>query len=241
MDSAYTELYSCQGTGSCDSPSADLVLSADGQVLYGMDDHGNLFNFSKNMNSFSILQSNATDRSTAQSGLSFDSGGNIYFTAKGIPSLNGQICTFLTTNSLSCSVVTESLYNVGLDPTGTLLFSSDLTTFYGMTSSGTSHPGGAIFYQSPPSVPTLLHYFGTNEGSNPQGSLTWGPSPGGNPIMLGMTQKGGNDDHGVIFSVQPTGGTSANFMVLHHFKGGGSDGSGGAYNGFAGGSGVVIL
>jgi uncharacterized repeat protein (TIGR03803 family) len=91
-------------------------------------------------------------------------------------------------------------------------------TLYGMTQSGGANTGGAIFSLHPDgSGFNLLHSFGSGtDGEYPYRDLLF---TGGK--LYGMTQSGGENHYGIIFSVQ-TNGTS--YTNLHAFQGGTADG-----------------
>jgi uncharacterized repeat protein (TIGR03803 family) len=106
---------------------------------------------------------------------------------------------------------------------------------YGMTASGGDNGEGVIFSfnptgptptctptptPSPAPFQTLFSFAcASSTGKEPHGRLTLDPN---GTTLYGMTRKGGAHDFGVVFSVDITGN---NYLVLHDFTGGDSDGA----------------
>ncbi|MGA1824257.1 MAG: choice-of-anchor tandem repeat GloVer-containing protein [bacterium] len=106
----------------------------------------------------------------------------------------------------------------GREPKGSLIQSG--STLYGMTDSGGDNDKGVIFsIGTDGSGFTLLHVFagGVNDGAYPDDSLIYDGS-----TLYGMTERGGDSDIGVIFSIGTDG---SEFTLLHEFAGGDADGS----------------
>lgn len=113
----------------------------------------------------------------------------------------------------------------GAYPWGNLTLGAD-GYLYGMTGKGGSASGegyGTIFKidpASPETSYTVLHKFvgGADDGASPSySSLTFGVDG----KLYGMTRRGGDNDLGTIFKIDP--GTGA-FSLLHEFAGGVNDG-----------------
>lgn len=99
----------------------------------------------------------------------------------------------------------------GTSPVGNVL--SYNGKLYGMTQGGGANDEGTIFSLDPSgNTFTVLHDFTTSYGDNlnPSDSLI---EAGG--IFYGMTEKGGANDSGTIFSFDPSGNT---FTVLYSFS-----------------------
>ena len=91
-------------------------------------------------------------------------------------------------------------------------------TFF--TAATSSHAYGSIYRLSPTGALSLLHSFqstvpsgAANEGANPTGVIF-----GTDGNLYGITPNGGQDFHGTIYSITPTG----TFQLLHSFAGGSS-------------------
>ncbi|HTA28595.1 MAG TPA: choice-of-anchor tandem repeat GloVer-containing protein [Bacteroidia bacterium] len=97
------------------------------------------------------------------------------------------------------------------------------TIMYGMTSAGGSHSDGTIYKFDPSTnTETVVYSFagGTADGASPQyGNLTF---DGNNNLFYGMTQSGGANGDGTIFSFNIN--TNAE-TLLYSFKGGNTDGA----------------
>jgi uncharacterized repeat protein (TIGR03803 family) len=106
----------------------------------------------------------------------------------------------------------------GKFPEGSLIQSGNL--LYGMSQLGGSSNLGAIFsYDFSTNKQTLLHSFtgGITDGSSPHGSLLLSGT-----TLYGMTEFGGQNGQGAIFSYDLTTGAET---VLHSFAGGPDDGA----------------
>jgi len=105
---------------------------------------------------------------------------------------------------------------------------------YGMTASGGDNGEGVIFSFNPTPTPTptasptstptnfqTLFSFAcaSSTGKEPHGRLTLDPD---GTTLYGMTRKGGEHDYGVVFKIDTSGN---NYMGLHDFAGGDSDGA----------------
>ena len=109
----------------------------------------------------------------------------------------------------------------GSKPYGSLVLSG--SKLYGMTLNGGrvgSGPSGTLFSMNiDGSGFGLLHSFtgGASDGYFPVGSLTLSDSK-----LYGMTQRGGSDGNGSLFSMNTDG---SGYSLLHSFAGGTSDGA----------------
>ncbi len=112
-------------------------------------------------------------------------------------------------------------YKEGAEPFGPLVKGKD-GNFYGTTSQGGPHGGGAIFKMAPDGSVTTLYGFcaviANNfcvDGNAPYGTLV----QGANGNFYGTTYAGGAHDAGAIFEITPGG----KFTALHSFAGMGDD------------------
>ncbi len=101
----------------------------------------------------------------------------------------------------------------GSEPLGSLIEAND-GNLYGMTSMGGLYEAGVIFRYNPLTgeYKKLFDFDGDEHGSNPMGSLM----QASDGMLYGMTRWGGENDHGVIFRLDPE---SEDFVVVFTFKG----------------------
>ena len=90
--------------------------------------------------------------------------------------------------------------------------------FYGMTESGGAHGFGTIFSFNPLETDdtkrvTVLHSFDGANGRSPFGSLIQDDNK-----LYGVTESGGLNDFGTIFSYDLSGSANSQYSVLHHFE-----------------------
>jgi gliding motility-associated-like protein len=107
----------------------------------------------------------------------------------------------------------------GSDPRGSLFY--DGTFLYGMTQTGGSSDLGTIFKvraHGAGGFVKLLDFTGSATGSNPLGSLI---SDG--TFLYGLTLRGGSNNTGALFKIQPDG---SNFLKFVDFSNGGIAGAG---------------
>jgi uncharacterized repeat protein (TIGR03803 family) len=106
----------------------------------------------------------------------------------------------------------------GALPSGSLTLSG--STLYGMTATGGANGDGVIFsISSSGGALTDLHDFSgsSTDGANPEGDLTLSGS-----TLYGMTQNGGANGVGIIFSISTSGGALTD---MHDFSGSSTDGA----------------
>ena len=101
----------------------------------------------------------------------------------------------------------------GGEPLGGLIEAND-GSFYGMTSMGGAYEAGVIFRYNPLTgeFKKLFDFDGDEHGSNPMGNLI----QASDGMLYGMTRWGGENDHGVIFRIDPD---SEEFVVIFEFNG----------------------
>jgi len=112
----------------------------------------------------------------------------------------------------------------GSSPRGDLILSG--STLYGVTNwGGPDNSGVAFSIDTSGSGFGLLHTFagGLDDGANPRGTLTLVGSR-----LYGLTDNGGDDGLGVIFSMNIDG---SDYRLEHEFAGGEGDGSHPYYTG----------
>jgi uncharacterized repeat protein (TIGR03803 family) len=219
-----TTLYSFTGIGTDGAnPYASLVLSLDGNTLYGMtssggsSSEGTIFSEPVTGGTPTILYSFTgvgTD-GASPSGSLILSGSTLYgMTGNGGANGFGTIFSIPVTGGTP--TILYSFTAVGTDggsPIGDLILSGGI--LYGMTYSGGTSNLGTIF--SEPiggGTPTTLHSFtgvGT-DGANPFGNLIISSG-----MFYGTTNSGGSSGFGTIFKIPLSGGT---LTTLHTFTGG---------------------
>ena len=116
------------------------------------------------------------------------------------------------------------IFDDGASPYGSLIQLGD--TLYGMTFNGGFDNRGTIFkIDIDGSGFAIQHSFTDNpqDGSHPGGTLI---SSGG--VFYGMTSRGGDNNAGTIFQINPDG---SGFAILHSFNGSGPDSDGSSPSG----------
>jgi uncharacterized repeat protein (TIGR03803 family) len=101
----------------------------------------------------------------------------------------------------------------GSEPLGSLIEAND-GSLYGMTSMGGVYEAGVVFKYNPITgeFKKIFDFDGDELGSNPMGNLM----QASDGMLYGMTRWGGENDHGVIFRVNPE---SEQFAVVFEFDG----------------------
>ena len=127
-----------------------------------------------------------------------------------------------------------SLHNsIGDESHSCFVVANDI--LYGMTAAGGDNGEGVIFSFNPAAAtptptatatPTPANFqtlfsfaCASSTGKEPHGRLTLDPDE---TTLYGMTRKGGEHDYGVVFKIDTSGN---NYMSLHDFTGGDSDGA----------------
>ena len=201
-------------------PVGNLTLS--GSTLYGMTQFGgapnagNIFSVNTNGNNFYDLYefSGGADGAYPFGNLTL-SGSTLYgMTFCGGINYAGNIFSISTNGNNFYDLYDFTGGSDGAYPFGSLTMSG--STLYGMTSGGGDGGDGVIFSFNPngSNYQTLVSFSGTSgpaPGANPQGDLTLVGS-----TLYGMTNAGGADNDGVIFSVNPNG---SDFQTLVSFSG----------------------
>ncbi len=187
-------------------PQGGLTLSADGNVLYGMTNHGGtsgfygcIFSVNKSGTGYRVVHSfNSTDGAFPQGNLTL-SGNKLYgMTLMGGPLQYGNIFYVDTDGSNFTSLYNFSSTN-GVSPYGSLILSG--ARLFGMTRSGGTYGYGNIFsIDTNGSGFTNLFSFNHTDGGDPYGSLILS----GNKFY-GEAENGGAYGYGAIFSVDTNG------------------------------------
>ncbi len=209
------------------SPYGSLIQN--GSVLYGMtfggggDFSGTIFSINTNGTGFTILHEfagGANDGANPLNSLVIEGSVLYGMTEYGGDDNEGTIFS-INTNGTGFTLLHEFAGGVGdgAQPDGSLL--KDGSVLYGMTFIGGTNNSGIIFSINTNGTGyTILHEFAhtTDNGAQPyRNSLIQNGS-----VLYGMTWNGGEDDVGVIFSINKNG---TGFTLLHEFVGGVGDGS----------------
>jgi uncharacterized repeat protein (TIGR03803 family) len=210
-------------------PYGSLVMSLS--TLYGMtqkggsNSDGTIFSISTSGGSDTILHSfagGASDGSSPVGSLILSANGATLYgmTPKGGVHSDGTIFSIPFSGG-SINILHSFAGGTldGSDPSGSLIRSGSI--LYGMTSQGGSSSAGTVFSLNTSSnTETILYSFGgvaDGDGQSPQGSLILSGS-----TLYGMTQEGGSNGDGTIFSVPTSGGSDT---ILHSFSTSATDGA----------------
>ncbi len=201
----------------------------DGTKLYGMTNDGGTAGFgviySSNMDGsgYSVIHNftNTTTDGDGPIGSLTLSGGVLYGMAHGGGLYNEGIIFSVNTDGSSFADIHDFSLAAsdGRYPTGGTLVISG-SAMYGMTTYGGSPDYGIVFSMNiNGSGFSDLHQFtgATNDGALPYGSVTLIGS-----VLYGMTEYGGANNNGMVFSINNDG---SGFTDLHDFTGSTTDGS----------------
>jgi len=201
----YIKLFDFNGTKGY-YPKGYLSLSGD--VLYGMasmggaHDMGCIFTINTDGSGYTnLLDFDGTTHGSYPQG-SLTLSGDVLF---GMTFSGGSLsrgCVFkINTNGTGYSSLHDfGVIDDGANPNGSLTLSGD--TLFGMTVWGGMNSLGCIFRINTDgsSYQRLFDFVGSIDGSNPMGSLI----VSGN-VLYGMTNKGGVNDLGCVFSIHTDG------------------------------------
>lgn len=215
-------------------PKGSLVYDAGAEKLYSMtsiggaNDYGTVFEMDTDGSGYSVLHNfvGGVDDGWAPYGsLTLDpSTGLLYGMANaGGDSDDGVVFSMDPANPGGTFTLIHEFAG-GIDdgewPEGSLTLDASVGKLYGMTYGGGDAGDGVVFSMDlDGNNHTLLHEFvgGADDGDSPKDSLILS---GGK--LYGMTSYGGDDDDGVVFSMNAADG--GDFTLLHEFSGGPADG-----------------
>ena len=150
----YSLLYSFSAADGTHPQNGSLTLSHDGGTLYGLifgggaDSHGIVFSYSVDSNTMTTLYTftGATDGGSPEGGLTLSSDGNTLYGMTMSGGANGDGIIFkYDLHSSQLSTLLPFTNSNGATPYGSLIFSSDGSGLYGMTSGGGAYNGGTLF------------------------------------------------------------------------------------------------
>jgi uncharacterized repeat protein (TIGR03803 family) len=214
------------GAADGSQPYGSLTLA--GSTLYGMTQLGGVtgkgvvFSMTTNGIGFTVLHT--FDGSPTNGGYPYDSvtvaGSTIYgMTQNGGSSNMGVVFKMTTSGSGYTNLHHFAGGNRdGAYPLGSLTLAGNM--LHGMTYSGGASNRGVVFNMNTSgSVFNILHTFGgfPSDGSFPYGSLALVDG-----TLYGMSETGGSQNRGLVFSVATNG---SNYAVLHQFANDLGDGS----------------
>lgn len=250
-DPKFTLLQNFEGAPGSGRGPMSQQLATDGSKLYGMtvsggaNDSGALYSVNIDGTGFALLHSfDGSDGSQPQGSLLL-SGGTLYGMAM-FGGISGRGALFsINTDGTNFLVLHEFAGGAGDGqwPYGSLIMNGG--KLYGTTWGGGTYNKGLIFSIDPNGNNFAVPYsFGQDDanGTYPTGSLIASAGK-----FYGMTNQGGANFRGVIFSVN-TDGTG--YSVIHQFSSGVGDGSypqgdllltGGKLYGMTGGGGLTTM
>ncbi len=216
---AETILYNfCSQSGCADGyvPYAGVIQGSDG-YLYGATSqggtgYGTIFKISLSGSGFTVLHNfNDTDGNLPAGGLTQGSDGNFYGTTSSGGANNYGQRGEGTIFKMTPSGTLTSLYSFcsqpnctdGKTPDGVLLQAAD-GNFYGTTYYGGGTDSGTVFVITPSGSFTSLYSF-CSQANCPDGSHPYpGVIQGSDGKFYGVTQYGGSENAGTVFSLQVT-------------------------------------
>lgn len=202
----YTILHNfSNGDGSY--PTGNLVEASNGYLygatMYGGNNVGVIFRLQKDGSDFSVLHMFSSGGYNASAGLVQAADGKLYgATLQGGSVGYGSLYSINLDGSGYNEFVSFDGASKGSTPRGSLVQGPDLF-LYGVTNGGGSQGKGVLFKVKTDgtSYTKLIEFDGVSKGAN--GAAT--PLLGSNGKLYAMTQRGGTNDSGIIFSVSTDG------------------------------------
>jgi len=212
------------------NPYGNFVYDKNNGLFYGMTyatghyNRGTIISFNPNTNKDSVVWSfgNGTDGKYPYGSLVYDVNNGLFYgmTSAGGTYGGGAIISF---NPITGREYAVWNFGNGTDasaPWGNLVYNSGNGMFYGLTSTGGPHFGGAIIRFNPnTNQDSVVWGLGSGtDGKTPYGSLALDSNNG---MFYGMSYSGGTNSKGTIFRFNPN--TNKDSVVWN--LGYGSDGS----------------
>ncbi len=240
----FADLYDFMGPTSNDgaNPVGSLVISADGTTLYGTTQGGGASG-SLNGAIFSYTVSGTYTLLHSMGGgvlgaypvgalvlTGAGAGTDLYGMAQGGDTPTDYGVVFHCTQTGGSFTVIYSFSGGpadGANPLGSLLYDSNGPTLYGMTQAGGASGYGTIFQMTTAGGSYHMYSFTGSSGAYPNGSLVLQGTPG-SANLYGMTQSGGANDYGAIFTISDSlavDNTGNAPVIVYSFAGGTTDGS----------------
>ncbi|HXB12815.1 MAG TPA: choice-of-anchor tandem repeat GloVer-containing protein [Bacteroidia bacterium] len=195
--------------------SLQAVLSSAQSVglLYGMSNSGSFFNYDPLTNKYAVpVIFSGPNGANPYGSLVQATNGRLYGMTSAGGSNSTGVLFYYDIISGEDSVVFSFTGPNGSNPYGTLMQATN-GLLYGMTQLGGTWNDGVVFCFNPISEKdSVIFSFNDTNGMNPQGSLYQAVDG----KLYGMTQYGGSNNDGVIFSIDPITGKDS---VLVNFNG----------------------
>ena len=205
---APTTLAMFNGTDG-DEPRGDLTLSADGSTFYGATQYGGVYG---DGDIFSIPVTGGTP--TILTSLNGTFTGALTLIGSTLYGTNGVIFSLPVTGGTPTTLATFNGAD-GNEPNETLTLIG--STFYGTTETGGASNDGTVF--SVPvtgGTPTTLASFNGTNGADPVAGLTLSAN---RSTFYGVTDSGGANGDGSVFSIPVTGGTPTTLLSFNGTNG----------------------
>jgi uncharacterized repeat protein (TIGR03803 family) len=220
-----TDVYDFGGDNDGQSPKGSLIESTNNGLLYGTTDlsgasgEGTIFSYNTTTSTETDIHDfgSGTDGQFPNGTLFQANNDSLYgMTDAGGANNAGTIFSYNTNGGTVNDIHNFGKGAVGQYPYGSLLLASN-GLLYGMTRYGGANVssingGGTIYsYNIFTDVQSDIHDFGSDtDGQSPYGSLI----QANNGLLYGMTEQGGTNDSGIIFSYNILTGKDS---VLHNF------------------------
>lgn len=214
LSSTYTVLHEFSWADGA-NPEGEVVKI--GSILYGLAPYkswggGVVYKFDLNTSIYSVIYDGFSYDGGEPFGSFAQNGSMLYFITQGGSYVSSRMFSL---NTLTDAVVQifdlQSVYNYGTSSHtwGSPLFLN--SRLYASVNYGTTQYGYLFGIDTDGNNFNKVAVFkGSSNGKRPTGSLTYAESK-----LFGMTTEGGNNDQGIIFSVNPDG---TNYTVLHDFS-----------------------
>lgn len=212
-------------------PYGDLVWDSTNSTLYGMTygggnnlNYGTIFSFNPTNNNEAVVWSfgSGPDGANPSGDLMWDAANSLFYGMTELGGINsdGILLTFNPSNNSEAVVYSFGSGSAGNTPQGNLVWDASNSLFYGMTPDGGSGGAGTLFnYNASNDSKTVVWNFGSGaDGKNPYGNLVWDAT---NSQYYGMTEEGGTNNLGTIFTFNPSNNSESVVWNL----GSGSDGA----------------
>jgi len=205
------------------------------QVFYGMSRYGGsapsggaIFKFNPTTNHESVVHNLGigTDGSNPYGNLVYCKPNGLFYGMTYYGGANGNagaIISFNPSNNAENLVWSFSSGTGGSSPEGDLVYDTINNLFYGMTIAGGANYYGAIISFNPTNnTESVVFSFNNTDGADPIGNLVYDKN---NSLFYGMTQSGGANYYGTIFTFNPNNNAENVVWSFNNSNGSGPNGS----------------